>query len=96
VGEDSNEALPLLPLPAARTERIAVDAFVAAESALDLPALTVSTAVRSTLHLPSILRRRPLARAVHVASCGNDRGADAKLVAAQRVVVFGIVALVTE
>jgi hypothetical protein len=96
VGKGAEGALGFLGAPGAGAKRGAEEPLVATECALDLPALSVADSCVPALHLASVWRGGPLASAVGVAPDGNDGGWDAELLAAEAVIVLGVVALVAQ
>lgn len=95
MGEDSEEALALLGIVTAGSERGPEASLVPRDRAFHLPALTIDRAVEATFHLPSILRARPLPpRSSRVQV--DDRRAHAQFLARQRVIVLGVVTRVGE
>ena len=94
MSQNSEDHLHLLLPPPATTQGGSQAPLVTGDRALDLPALAVEASVKSTLHLPAVLGLGPL-EGVPLAS-RDDRRADPEFLAAQDVVVLGIVTLVAQ
>ena len=89
MGQDADQTFVRLSLVGARPQGRAEEPLVAADGAFDLPAVAVDVPGETPLHLCPIPRlRRPMAPALIQ---GDHRGPDAQLLAAEPVVVLGVV-----
>ena len=88
--QDTEHNLPVLRGGAAGAQGGAEPALVAREGALGLPALMIQLAREVALHRSAVGRRGPAPAGVAPGE-GNDGAADAQPVAAEPVIVLGVV-----
>ena len=69
---------------------------MAAKRTLDLPSLTVAAPIVFSTHLSSVFRQRPFTRSLGILASRDYGRTDPELVTTELVVVFGVVALITQ
>lgn len=94
MGEDAQLGLGELSRFRACPDGRAEAALVAGEGALDLPAVAVDLVVEVGLHLSAVMGPGPLPAPTGI--YGDDRGSDSQLVAAEDMVVLGVVGRIAQ
>jgi hypothetical protein len=92
--QNSQQTLGFLGLPATRAQRRAETSLMARDRTFDLPALTVDSSKEAPFHLPAVFGAGPGSGPSF--ACRDNGGTNAKFLSAQYMVVFGIVAGVSQ